>query len=68
MTEMEYMRRRMAGGSLYALLEQEAKDYLRQGAYTDSELELLGTSFAQVCLQVHALVRNERCDGIHHEP
>lgn len=49
MTEMEYMRRRMAGGSLYALLEQEAKDYLRQGAYTDSELEQLGTNFARVC-------------------
>lgn len=65
---MEYMRRRMAGGSLYALLEQESKDYLRQGVYTDSELELLGTSFAQVCLQGHAFVRNGRCDGMHHEP
>ena len=50
MTEMEFIRRRMSGGSLYALLEQESKDYLRPGAFTDADLELLGTDFALVCV------------------
>lgn len=42
----------MSGGSLYALLEQEAKDYLRHGPSTDAELEQLGVNFARVCVAV----------------
>lgn len=49
MSEMEFIRRRVAGGSLYALLEQESKDYLRPGAFTDADMELLGKALARVC-------------------
>lgn len=45
---MEYTRRRLEGGSLYALLEQESRDYLRAGAFADADLELLGKAFAKV--------------------
>ncbi|CAB1116960.1 unnamed protein product [Ectocarpus sp. CCAP 1310/34] len=47
MTEVEFVRRRVEGGSLYALLEQESRDYLRVGPFTDADVELLGMSFAQ---------------------
>ncbi|CAM9578292.1 unnamed protein product [Ectocarpus sp. 8 AP-2014] len=47
MTETEFVRRRVEGGSLYALLEQESRDYLRVGPFTDADVELLGMSFAQ---------------------
>lgn len=50
LTEMEFMRRRMAGGGLYAMLEQESKDYLRPGAFTDADMELLGKHLARVCV------------------
>lgn len=45
---MDFVRRRVEGGSLYALLEQESRDYLRVGPFTDADVELLGMSFAQV--------------------
>ena len=47
-TEMDFIRRRMSGGGLYTLLEQESKDYLRPGAFTDADMELLGKHFARV--------------------
>lgn len=51
-SEMEFKRRRIPTGSLYGLLEQEAKDYLRPGGYTDAELEQVGTNFARVCMSL----------------
>lgn len=47
MTEMEFTRRRLEGGSLYSLLEEESRDYLRVGSFADAEMELLGKAFAR---------------------
>lgn len=48
MTEVEFIRRRLEGGTLYALLAEESSNYLHVGPFTDADLELLGTSFAKV--------------------
>lgn len=47
-TEMEFIRRRLEGGTLYALLSEESSNYLHVGPFTDADMELLGTSFAKV--------------------
>lgn len=51
MTDLEYTRRRLESGSLYALLEEESRDYLRAGVFADADMELLGKGFAQVDCQ-----------------
>lgn len=48
MTEMEFIRRRLEGGTLYALLAEESSSYLHVGPFADADMELLGTSFAKV--------------------
>ncbi len=47
-TETEFTRRRLEGGTLYALLSEESSNYLHVGPFTDADMELLGTSFAEV--------------------
>lgn len=54
-TEMEFIRRRLEGGTLYALLADESSNYLHVGPFADADMELLGTSFAEVrCRMMHS--------------
>lgn len=46
---MEFIRRRLEGGTLYALLAEESSNYLHVGPFADADMELLGTGFAKVC-------------------
>lgn len=47
-TEVEFIRRRLEGGALYALLADESSNYLQVGPFADADMELLGTTFAKV--------------------
>lgn len=64
MTAREYTRRRLEGGSLYALLVEESRDYLRPGAFADADMEVLGKAFARVSLPFVGVSRASVFEGL----